>query len=144
MNQKQFIDESMTRDMPGLDYSPVSKRLSENNSLMRLLHASIGMSGETGEVLDNLKKSVMYGKELDRGNLLEECGDILYYMAVMLHELNSDFEQVMQMNCEKLRKRYPNGFSEKDAMERKDKVKDVTDEILENHKILLKRLAEND
>jgi NTP pyrophosphatase (non-canonical NTP hydrolase) len=138
MNQKQFIDESMTRDMPGLDYSPVSKRLSENNSLMRLLHASIGMSGETGEVLDNLKKSVMYGKELNKENLLEECGDILYYMAVMLHELNSDFEQVMQMNCEKLRKRYPNGFSEKDAIERKDKVLDELQEETEKLEIIFK------
>jgi NTP pyrophosphatase (non-canonical NTP hydrolase) len=122
MNPKQFIEISLTRDLPNKDYKPIAARLWNDTQVVRLLHASIGMSGETGEILDNLKKTMMYGKELNVENLKEECGDVLWYMSVMLDSLGSSFEEVMQMNVDKLAKRYPAGkFTEKDAIERKDK-----------------------
>ena len=115
------MEASLSRDLPDKNYCPIAARLWNDTDLMRLVHAGMGMSGETGEILDNLKKSVMYGKPLDAKNLKEECGDVLWYMAVMLDQLGSSFEEVMQMNVTKLAKRYPNGFSEKDALARKDK-----------------------
>jgi NTP pyrophosphatase (non-canonical NTP hydrolase) len=121
MTPKQFMETSLSRDLPDKNYSPVAARLATNLDLLRLVHAGIGMSGETGEILDTLKKSLMYGKALDLQNLKEECGDVLWYMAVMLDQLGSSFEEVMQMNVDKLAKRYPNGFSEKDAIARADK-----------------------
>lgn len=121
MNPQDFIKAAVKTDMPGLDYNPVVTRLQQNLDQARLLHASIGMSGETGEVLDSIKKTVIYGKPLNKEHLLEECGDVLWYMAIMLHQLGSSFEEVMQKNADKLAKRYPAGFTEKDAITRKDK-----------------------
>lgn len=118
---KDFIKTCIKNDLPGLDYNPITTRLQQNLDIMRLLHASIGMSGESGEVLDSIKKTLIYGKSLNKEHLLEECGDILWYMSIMLHQLNSSFEEVMQKNINKLEKRYPIGFTEKDAILRKDK-----------------------
>lgn len=122
MTPKKFMEVSLTRDLPNKDYFPIAVRLKcQQDGLMRLLHAGIGMSGETGEILDTLKKSMMYGKDINVENLKEECGDVLWYMAIMLDQLGSSFEEVMQQNHDKLSRRYPNGFSEADAIARKDK-----------------------
>ncbi len=129
MNPTIFTKLALTRDLKpdtkeGYNshaYDPIADRLFYNEGLIRLLHAGIGMSGETGEVLDCLKKTMMYGKKLDIDNLKEECGDILWYMAIMLDEIGSSFEEVMRLNHEKLSRRYPNGFTEKDALARADK-----------------------
>lgn len=121
MDSKEFTKESVSRDLPGLDYDPVVLRLETNPGILRLIHAGIGMSGEAGEVLDTLKKSMMYGQPIDAVNLKEECGDILWYMAIMLDQIDSSFEEVMEQNVIKLRKRYPAGFTEKDAIARADK-----------------------
>jgi len=88
----------------------------------RLIHHSMGMSGESGELLDAVKKYIMYGKELDIVNIKEECGDILWYMARMLKLIGSDFGEVMKLNNEKLNgKRYKDGYSNRAAIERADK-----------------------
>lgn len=84
----------------------------------RLLHAGIGMATETGEFLDALKKSIYYGKELDRVNLKEELGDLLWYIAIAMDELDTDFDTEMQRNIEKLKERYGEKFSEYSAENR--------------------------
>jgi len=117
---KDFIANCIRTDMPNKDYSPVVSRLQETG-LMRTLHAAMGMSGETGELMDIIKKSVIYGKPLDQDHLKEELGDVLYYMAILIDELGLDFETVMQHNVNKLQKRYPQGFTPKAALERADK-----------------------
>ncbi len=81
----------------------------------RLLHAGIGLATETGEFLDALKKSVFYGKELDKVNLKEELGDMLWYMAIAMDELDTDFETEMNRNIEKLTARYPEKFTKEKA-----------------------------
>lgn len=121
MNPSDFIKKAIITDMPGLDYTPIVIRLEQNKDLARVLHAATGMAGEAGEVIDSVKKTVYYGKPLNKEHLLEETGDILWYMAIMLHQLGSSFEEVMQKNVDKLNKRYPQGFSEQDAIQRKDK-----------------------
>lgn len=88
---------------------------------VRLIHAALGLSGEVGEVTDMIKKSIMYNKDIDKEKILLECGDVLWYMNILLNHLGSDFETVMKMNINKLKKRYPNGFDKKDAIEQKDK-----------------------
>lgn len=77
----------------------------------RLLHAGIGLNTEAGEFLDAIKKTVFYGKELDRVNLKEELGDILWYVAVAMDELGTDFETEMKRNIDKLQLRYPEKFT---------------------------------
>lgn len=119
MTPKDFTKKSLRTDLS--DYSPIITRLNDDKSLLRLIHAGIGISGESGELLDALKKSMMYGKKLDKDHLVEECGDVLYYMSLLLDELGSSFEECMTKNVEKLEKRYPSGFNDKHAIERLDK-----------------------
>ena len=84
----------------------------------RLLHAGIGIATESGEFLDALKKAIFYGKELDRVNLKEELGDLLWYIAIAMDELGTDFETEMERNIKKLKARYPEKFRKEDALER--------------------------
>lgn len=85
----------------------------------RLLHAGIGLATESGEFLDALKKSIFYGKELDTVNLKEELGDVLWYMAIAMDALGTDFETEMEKNMRKLKARYGEKFS-KDFAERRN------------------------
>lgn len=78
----------------------------------RLLHAAIGLSTEAGELIDALKKSIFYGRDLDLQNLREEMGDIMWYMAILSDALNYPLEQCQEDNINKLKKRYPDGFAD--------------------------------
>jgi len=97
----------------------------ENNNLdlsdTHTLHSVLGIAGEAGEIIDLVKKSVVYHQTLDIKNLKEELGDLLHYVAMLLNAQNWSFEEVFESNAIKLRKRYPNGFTYEDAVARKDK-----------------------
>lgn len=108
----------------GLDrsYGELLVRLAQDPQKLRLVHMVMGLSGETGELVDSIKKHLMYGKDIDIANIKEECGDILWYMANLLDSVNSSFEEVMELNCQKLSRRFPEGkFSETLAQSRLDK-----------------------
>ena len=90
-----------------------------NENTQRLLHAAIGLSTESGELIDALKKSIYYGRQLDLQNLKEEMGDIMWYMAILSDALGYSFEQCQEDNISKLKKRYPEGF--KDVLSRDQK-----------------------
>ena len=81
----------------------------------------MGLSGETGETVDIFKKHIYQGKDLDINDVIEEIGDILWYIANLCNVNKITMKECMESNVEKLRKRYPNGFSIKDALERADK-----------------------
>lgn len=83
--------------------------------MSRLLHASIGLNTEQAEFADVLKKAMFYGKPLDETNLKEELGDMLWYMAIAMDALNTDFETEMARVIHKLRTRYPDKFSDYQA-----------------------------
>lgn len=92
-----------------------------------LMHAAVGISGEAGELLDAVKKYWAYGANLDVENVYEELGDILFYMQAMLNTVRAmgcptkTMQELIDMNTEKLTKRYPSGYSNADAIARKDK-----------------------
>ena len=89
---------------------------------MHLLHMVLGISGEAGELLDAIKKSVMYRKPLNRTNVIEELGDLEFYLEGLRQALGIDRAVCIDHNLRKLNTRYPNGsFSNQDAQERKDK-----------------------
>lgn len=102
------------------NYPAVNERLKDNTHLQALVHGSLGMSGETGEVVDLIKKHLIFNKPLDQDKLKKELGDVLWYMSVIIDAIGSSYEEIMQMNSDKLDARYPNGFSEQAALERKD------------------------
>lgn len=73
---------------------------------IRLLHGAIGLATEAGELLDQVKKHVYYGKPLDRANVLEECCDTLWYVVLALDSQGFTLEQAMGTLKDKLEQRY--------------------------------------
>jgi NTP pyrophosphatase (non-canonical NTP hydrolase) len=83
---------------------------------------SLGLAGEVGELLDALKKFAIYGKPLDQANVIEELGDIEFYLAGVRDELRIDRQTCLAANVAKLSKRYPTGsYTNSQAIERADK-----------------------
>jgi len=82
------------------------------------LHGAIGMASEGGELLDLAKKRLVYGKEIDIPNAMEEIGDFLHYAAYCCDALGLTFEQCREANKRKLVKRYGEGFSTEAALNR--------------------------
>ena len=115
MNSANYINDAIKTESN--DFTAMDTRL-KDNGLKRLLHAGIGLSTESGEFLDALKKHIFYGKELDRVNLAEELGDLFWYMAIVADELGVEFESVMERNIQKLKARYGEKFSEEKAENR--------------------------
>lgn len=95
------------------EYQKLSERTHPKNSKSEnLTNYAMGLSGETGEVVDELKKAIFHGHDLDRVSIKKELGDTLHYLAGLCSMLDLTFEEVAVANIEKLRKRYPDGFSE--------------------------------
>jgi len=102
---------------------PNYEKLSNNINpvLQHVLHAHMGISSEAGEIGDAIKKHFIYGQPIDINNLIEECGDLLWYISLMVSACGSTMERTMEMNIVKLQKRYPEKFTEFLAKERLDK-----------------------
>lgn len=87
-----------------------------------LIHMAIGIAGEAGELLDAVKKAVIYRRPLNLENVLEELGDLEFYMEGIRQELNLTREQCLEANIAKLGKRYEGlQYSDKAAQDRADK-----------------------
>ncbi len=72
---------------------------------------ALGLVGEAGEVAEHIKKAIFHGHQLDQEMLKKEMGDVLWYVAALCTNLDLSMEEVMQANIEKLKMRYPDGFS---------------------------------
>lgn len=81
-----------------------------NKQYPRILNGLMGLNGEAGEAIDILKKSLFHGHELDREHLAKELGDVAWYLAVSADAIGYKLEDILQMNVDKLRARYPEGF----------------------------------
>ncbi len=75
-----------------------------------LLNGALGLTGESGEIADLVKKSFMQGHALDAEHIAKELGDVCWYIAETATAIGCDLETIMKMNIEKLKKRYPDGF----------------------------------
>ena len=106
MNWKEYTEE-IKRTAPFLD-----------TGFLDQLHMSIGMSTETGEILDTFKKSFAYGNDLDLVNIKEELGDCFWYAFNLMRMLGINFEEVLQLSVDKLRARYKKGWSKEEANHR--------------------------
>lgn len=80
--------------------------------LAKLTHYTLGLVTESAEIADVVKKKIRDNKPLDEVNIKEEVSDLLWYCGRILTLLGTSFEEVMQMNVDKLKTRYPDGFSE--------------------------------
>lgn len=86
-----------------------------------LLHMAVGVAGEAGELLDCIKKHVIYKQDLDEKNVVEEIGDLQFYIQGILNELQLNPSLTRMHNIIKLEKRYGETYSDEAAQERADK-----------------------
>ena len=95
------------------EYQKLAMRTSnqELSNALHLMNGALGLCGESGEVADLVKKCWMQGHNLDREHIAKELGDICWYLAETATAIGYDLETIMQMNIDKLMKRYPEGFS---------------------------------
>lgn len=83
-----------------------------------LCGGALGIAGEAGEVADYIKKVVYHGHELSREKLAEELGDVLWYVSYLSSIAGFSLRDVAEMNINKLRKRYPDGWEKEKSINR--------------------------
>ena len=83
-----------------------------------LINGVMGLCGESGEAIDIVKKHLAQGHDLDREALIKELGDIAWYLAETAYALDVSLDEVFARNIEKLKKRYPQGFTTEDSVNR--------------------------
>lgn len=110
--------------MDGNTYQILAMRTNDNHNIDRLiksidepiyttgdlLNGVLGLTGEAGEVADLVKKGIFHEKGIDIEHLKRECGDVLWYLAMICDSVGITLNEVMQTNVDKLLARYPNGF----------------------------------
>lgn len=106
-NYYQDKDDNMLLERDGKDIGGV-------------FNACLGLSGEVGELNDMIKKWIFHEKPLDEEHAKKEMGDVLWYVAMMCHSFGWDMDEILQMNVDKLKARYPEGFSVELANNRKE------------------------
>lgn len=88
------------------------KKPEENQDVTYLLaNFAMGLAGEAGETVDYLKKVIFHSHQLDIDNVKKELGDVLWYVSQLARLCDIDLNDVAVTNIEKLKQRYPEGFS---------------------------------
>ena len=106
MTINEYQQLAMTTLNPALDKKDV------------LINGVMGLCGESGEAIDIVKKWLAQGHALDREKLAKELGDIAWYLAETAYALDIPLEEILQANIDKLKKRYPQGFSSENSIHR--------------------------
>lgn len=108
-NEYQALAARTLIDEPGFKIS--------GNDMMIIWNA-LGLAGESGEVVDHIKKGILHQHGIDKAKVTEELGDVLWYVAGLCTKLGIPLEDVMIGNIDKLTRRYPNGYSAEDSRNR--------------------------
>ena len=85
-----------------------------------LINGVMGLCGESGEAIDIVKKHLAQGHALDTQRLAKELGDVAWYLAETATALGYELQDILLMTLEKLQKRYPEGFTVEDSINRHD------------------------
>jgi len=101
--------------------SAILREMTEHDA--HILHMAVGIVGEAGELIDAIKKKVIYQKPLDTLNVIEELGDIEFYLEGLRSALAINRDETLDANIRKLTKRYgeTHQYTNQAAQERKDK-----------------------
>jgi len=102
--------ESVVEGLPEMDGG--------NKRLLRLMHAMMGIQTESGELTDQFKRHIFYLQPLDETNLVEELGDLMWYIGLACNVLGVKLRDVQIANVRKLQKRYPHKFTVENAVNR--------------------------
>ena len=106
--------------MTANEYQQLALRTANYNDPDLLINGVMGLCGEAGECVDLVKKMLFQGHALDHEHLAKELGDVAWYLAVTAHAIDFPLERVLQMNVDKLRARYPDGFDPEKSNNRKE------------------------
>lgn len=88
---------------------------------LELEHYAIGIASEAGELLDAIKRFTIYSKPLDLRNVVEELGDLEFFLEAMRQSLTLTRDEVINQNMVKLSRRYPDVYTDELAAQRLDK-----------------------
>ena len=103
------------------EYQVLALRTASNKSNDNMiLNGALGLNGEAGEVADIVKKHLFQGHDLDNEKIAYEIGDVIWYCAVLAKGIGHSLDTIADMNIDKLKKRYPNGFLAEASINRKD------------------------
>ena len=109
-----FVD-AVTSD-ESKDFVALSDRLvaldRQGINIERLLTGAVGLSAEAGELMEIVKKLIFQGKPVNDETIFHmkrELGDVMWYIMQVLMALDVDITEIVEMNVEKLAKRYPGG-----------------------------------
>ena len=110
----EFVDAVTSNESKSSESFSVRLRdlYSEGLPVERLLTAAVGMSAESGEFTEVVKKMIFQGKPVNEENLFHlkrELGDVMWYVAQACMALDTSFDEIVEMNVEKLKTRYPGG-----------------------------------
>lgn len=85
-----------------------------------LVNGLMGLSGEAGELTDLFKKWIFHNAPLDEEHAKKEVGDVCWYIAMICHSMGWNLSEIMQINIDKLKARYPEGFDTEKSNHRKE------------------------
>lgn len=102
------------------DYQRACLRTATSDKSEWLENAIYGIIGEAGEIVDLVKKHKWQGHELDREALILECGDLAWYQSLLMSAIDCTLGEAYKKNIEKLKQRYPAGFSKDRSINRKE------------------------
>lgn len=102
------------------DYQRLAARTigADRTREQQLANAALGLAGEAGEVADIMKKHLYHGWPIDRESLVKELGDCLWYIAATASAEGISLDEIGATNIDKLRRRYPEGFSNEASINR--------------------------
>jgi len=122
-----FVTE--VTSLPSTDLAALLSRITEldieqDADVPRLLTAALGLTAESGEFTEVVKKIILQGKPYNEENVFHmkrELGDICWYLAQACMALDTTFDEIIEMNVDKLKARYPGGeFDVHQSENRKD------------------------
>lgn len=102
------------------EYQNLAMRTNNENDWQKMiLNGALGLCGESGEVADLIKKWIAQGHALNADKVIQELGDVMWYVALTARSLGYSLSEVATINVEKLKLRYPNGFDPEKSINRK-------------------------
>lgn len=110
MKPKEYIEKAKRIEVPKYRFQKTG------DITPRLEHAILGIASESSEITEALKRSKIYGAKLDKVRLIENLGDLFWYIALLCDELKVSFEEVWSKNIKKLKLRYPEKYTDERAI----------------------------
>ena len=106
MTFDDYLDKAARTINPALNYDEM------------IMCSGLGLPGETGEIADIVKKWQFQGHDLDREKVMDEAGDVLWYLAQLAMGLGVSLSDIAARNIAKLQARYPDGFAAERSINR--------------------------